>query len=312
MVDPQWTAIHNTPNKSIRQNVARRGVVLHHAAMTSLDGLRYLTMGGKQVSATAIVKDGNRERMMTDEYRAWSLSSAYWDSACRSVETANESTNGWTISDASHWSLARLVAYWAERDGFWPHRDGNPKEWTVLGHREVYSIHGASYATACPGGMDLDLVTKRAQDILRGSDPAGGGGTPIEEDDMALFAATQNTSPRTIKAGNTQRFLNDKGQPISLTPHVGRVDVTLHVYGENLTEGKSLDLYVIRHNQATGKESPHYVETIHGTGDGTFKRSVSYKLDLSTGFVLVAEMRARGGDVKINVTGSEAYTFLIR
>lgn len=317
MVDPRWTAIYNTPNKSIRQNVARRGVVLHHAATTSLDALRRLAMGGKQVSATALVKDGNRERLMTDEFRAWSLSDAYWDSACRSVETANESTNGWTISDESTWSLALLVAYWAERDGFWPHRDGNRRNWTVYGHREIYEEFGASYATACPGGMDLNLVTKRAQEILRGSDPAGGGGTPIEEeDDMAKMHATQNATSRTIPSGKTQRFLNTKGQPINLTPHAGRVDVTLHVYGEGLTEGKSLDLYIVRHEVSTGKESPHYLETIQGFGDaeskGEFKRSVSYKFDLSAGFTVVAEMRARGGDVKVNLTGSEAYTFLVR
>lgn len=167
-VQPPFTAYHNTPNKSVRQNVPRRGVVLHHAAMTSLDGLRYLTMGGKQVSANAICKDLNLESMMPEGFRAWSLSDSYWDSALRSVETANESTNGWTVSDSSHWSLARGVAYWATVDGFWPHRDGNPKDWTVLGHREVYTIHGGSYGTACPGGMDLDLVTKRAQLILLG------------------------------------------------------------------------------------------------------------------------------------------------
>ena len=169
-----WTAVHNTPNKSLRQNVPRRGVVLHHAAMTSLSGLRNLAMGAKQVSATAIIKDDSIELIVGDDrYRPWSLSSAWGDSSFRSVETANESTNGWTISDASHWSLARAVAYWAEQDGFRPHRDGDPSTWTVIGHREAYSIHGVSYATACPGGLDLNLVTKRAQQLLSS-----------EEDDM--------------------------------------------------------------------------------------------------------------------------------
>lgn len=178
-----FTAYHNSPNKSVRQAVARRGVVLHHAAMLSLDGLRRLAMGAKQVSATAICKDENFERMMDDGWRAWSLSDAYWDSALRSVETCNESTDGWTISDASHWALARGVAYWASVDGFYPHRSGDPKTWTVIGHREVYTIHGGSYATACPGGMDLDLVVRRAQQILVAA--AGGDVTLIEEEDLA-------------------------------------------------------------------------------------------------------------------------------
>lgn len=183
MMDAPFTAYHVSPNKSPRENAARRGVVLHHGALTSLSYLRRLAMGEKQVSATAICKDDDFERMVPEGWRPWSLSSAYWDSALRSVETANESTIGWTISDASHWSLARGVAYWASIDGFWPHRDGDPKTWTVIGHREVYTIHGGSYATACPGGMDLDLVTRRAQAILTGAATAALDETPIEEEE---------------------------------------------------------------------------------------------------------------------------------
>lgn len=168
--NPPFTSVHNSPNRSPRQNVPRRGVVLHHGATTSLDALNRLTMGAKQVSATCNCKDELLPVMVpNDNDRPWSLSSAYWDSAMRSVETANESTNGWTLSDESHWTLAKVVAYWATTDGFWPHREGDPKTWTVIGHREVFTIHQASYATACPGGMNLDLIVRRAQELLRGT-----------------------------------------------------------------------------------------------------------------------------------------------
>lgn len=184
-VSSPFTAVHQSPNRSVRQNVARRGVVLHHAATTSLAALMSMTMGGKQVSATGNCKDDQLPLMVpNDNDRPWSLSSAYWDSAMRSIETANESTDGWTISDKSHWKLAHAVAFWAEKDGFYPHRNGPEETWTVLGHREIYSIHDASYATACPGGMDLDLVTKRAQTIL-----ATNGALPgMDDDDMAQGA----------------------------------------------------------------------------------------------------------------------------
>lgn len=188
MVDAPWTAVRITPNRSTRQNVPRKGVCLHHAAMTSLSGLRSLAMGGKQVSATAIVKDGEAENLVPDGDRPWSLADAWGDSAFRSVETCNESTDGWTISDASHWTLARLVAFWAERDGFWPHRTGDRRTWTVIGHREFHDIYGGSYATACPGGMDLDLVSSRAQGLLRSSSVAGDVVVDLfesEEDSMA-------------------------------------------------------------------------------------------------------------------------------
>ena len=169
MVAAPFTAYHDTPNKSIRQPVERKGVVVHHAAMTSFSGLKRLVMGAKQVSSSAIVKDGNNECLMGDAFRPWSLSSAYWDSALRSVETCNETTIGWVISDASHWALAKNVAYWSELEGWWPHRSGPRNTWTVIGHNEVYTIHGASYATACPGGMDLALITARAQELRGGS-----------------------------------------------------------------------------------------------------------------------------------------------
>lgn len=185
-----FTAVHETPNRSPRQNVPRKGVVLHHAAMTSLSGLRSLAMGAKEVSATAICKDDDLELMVPDDGdRPWSLASAWGDSSFRSVETCNESTDGWTISDKSHWSLARAVAYWAKRDGFYPHRNGPRDTWTVVGHREVADIYDISYGTACPGGMDLDLVTRRAQSLL-GSSPAGETPTIIdesEEDEMKPF-----------------------------------------------------------------------------------------------------------------------------
>jgi hypothetical protein len=166
-VPAPWTAIRDTPNKSVRQNVARVGVVLHHAAMTSLTGLRQMEVfGSKEVSSTAICKDDDLELVVPDDrYRPWSLSNAYGDSAYRSIETCNESTNGWTISDKSHEKVAQAVAYWAQTDGFWPHRDGDSKTWTVRGHREMAEL-GLSYATACPGGLDLDRVTRRAQQLL--------------------------------------------------------------------------------------------------------------------------------------------------
>lgn len=237
VVDAPFDAYLDTPNKSPRQDVPRKGVCLHHGALTSLDYLEYLAMGGKQVSATAIVKDRVSKRLMTDEFRAWSLSSAWGDSSFRSVETCNESTDGWTISDESHWELAHLVAYWALVDGFWPHRDGDLETWTVVGHREMYTIWGVSYATACPGGMDLDLVTARAQSILRGTAPAGLGFDRItnqEEDaDMEAFIKAPNgtilhlipgvkfafeSQKQYEKFRGDQNFLLQKGFARGITP----------------------------------------------------------------------------------------------
>ncbi len=212
MVNPPFDEYLNTPNKSIRQNVMRRGVVLHHAAMTSLSGLQYLAMGGKQVSATAICKDDISKQLMTDEFRAWSLSSAWGDSSFRSVETCNQSTDGYTISDASHWELAYLVAYWAERDGFWPHRTGASNTWTVIGHREAYTIWDISYATACPGSMDLNLVTARAQEILNGSSAP----TPSGKQEDMEFRVIKDSNPAVavVYDSTTYTEIDSKTDPV--------------------------------------------------------------------------------------------------
>lgn len=175
---PLVTSVSETSDRSSRTQSVK-GVVLHHAATTSLSGILGLFQpGGRTVSAHLAVKDGQRVGAVPEQFRAWSLGSEYWDSWAMTVECANESSNGWTISAASHESLAQLVADWARRYKFTPHRSGDPKGWTVLGHREVYTIHGDSYATACPGGMDLNYIVKRAQELL-GSKPAGGGGTAV-------------------------------------------------------------------------------------------------------------------------------------
>jgi len=174
---PLVTSVSETSDRSARTQSVK-GVVLHHAATISLSGILNLFQpGGRTVSAHLAVKDGQRVGAVPEQFRAWSLGSPYWDSWAMTVECANESSNGWTISAASHESLARLVADWARRYKFIPHRSGDPRTWTVLGHREVYSIHGDSYATACPGGMDLDLIVRRARSLMAGASPAG---VPLE------------------------------------------------------------------------------------------------------------------------------------
>ncbi len=193
-VPAPFTSVQPSPNRSPRQPVPRRGVVLHHGVIRSLTELMRLMGGAKQVSATCGCMDDLLPLAVpNDGDRPWSLSDAYWDSALRSVETVNLTLDpDYLISDASHWTLARAVAYWAQQDGFWPHRDGNPTTWTVIGHREVFSIHGGSYATACPGGLDLDLVVRRAQLILNGALDAP---TVPEEDTMRLVAVDREGLP---------------------------------------------------------------------------------------------------------------------
>lgn len=164
---PLATSISGTTDRSARTAGPLNMVILHHGATTSLQQIvDMMQPGGRKVSAHCAVKDKQIVATVDENYRAWSLSDAYWDSRSFTVECANESTAGWTISDDSHESLARLTADWAKRYNFPIIRSGDPKTWTLIGHGEVYTIHGGSYATACPGGMNLDWIANRANQIL--------------------------------------------------------------------------------------------------------------------------------------------------
>lgn len=176
---PLATEDYTTAQQSPRGAAPLNMLVLHHGATSSFDQIvAMMVTGSRQVSAHAVVKDKRIGGVVVEQLRAWSLSDEYWDSRAFTVECANESMNGWTISAASQESLAQLCANWATRFGFPIIRTGDPKTWTLLGHREVYTIWGGSYATACPGAMNLDWIAARANQIINGNNP------PTQEDDM--------------------------------------------------------------------------------------------------------------------------------
>jgi hypothetical protein len=171
---PLTTEQHPTTEQSSRTVSPMNMVaVLHHAATTNLDQvIDMMQPGGRQVSAHIAMKDSRIAGVVVEGSRAWSLGDAYWDSVSFTVECANQSTTGWTISSESQEGLAQLVADWSTNYGV-PIVRGNgidPKKWTVIGHSEVYTIHGGSYATACPGAMDLNWIANRAIQIQSGEE----------------------------------------------------------------------------------------------------------------------------------------------
>lgn len=173
--------------------------ILHHGATTNVQWMEdAMVSGSKQVSATVVVKDGRRTGIVDEDFRPWTSSSAYWDGRACTIECANESTNGWTISDASYESMALLLADWSKRYAFPLVRNGRKS--TVFGHKELYTYFGDSYATACPGGMDVDRVVRRANEILAGPVPdEPKKKIPLwekedQENDMSLFLIAANDS----------------------------------------------------------------------------------------------------------------------
>lgn len=178
------TAIRESMQRSTRTGSIKY-VILHHGATTS-DGvmIQMMVSGSRQVSAQVVVKNERRTGVVPETLRAWTSASPFWDGQGLTIECANESTTGWTISAASYESMAILLADWSRRYGFPLRRNGRSS--TVFGHRELYTYFGDSYATACPGGMDIDRVVRRANQILSATSAASGAATTIpEEEQMA-------------------------------------------------------------------------------------------------------------------------------
>lgn len=149
------TEQYNTSQKSERNpNVTPWLVVVHHAATTGFRAVVQMELGAKQVSSTIVLKDDNVASMFDEYYRAWSLSSGYYDSVSLSSETCNSggASEGWPISETSYHTLAKVIAEWCNKYNIPINRE------RIIGHREVYTRYDASYATACPGGINLDYL----------------------------------------------------------------------------------------------------------------------------------------------------------
>lgn len=131
-----------------RRTVAVDRIIIHHCASTSLSGvLRMMATGSREVSANYVIGNGGEiVGVVPEESRAWTSGSASWDGRAITFEIVNESGGpDWRISDKAMGAVERILADISGRYGIPLSRD------TVVTHQELYTIHGASYATACPG-----------------------------------------------------------------------------------------------------------------------------------------------------------------
>lgn len=166
---PELTATPGTgPTEwSSRLGQSIRYFQVHHTANFNIDSAYALMLpGDRTVSCNALVgPKGEKWGVVPEEYRAFTSGSAMVDRMSYTVETVNSTgAPTWGISAAAHEALVDLLVDVATRHKFWPNRQGDKKTWTVIGHREIGEIWpGESYATACPGGIDLDRLTADAQ-----------------------------------------------------------------------------------------------------------------------------------------------------
>ncbi|PPG39481.1 N-acetylmuramoyl-L-alanine amidase [Pseudoclavibacter sp. RFBA6] len=201
--------------------------IVHHAATTSLSGvLSMMRTGSRQVSANYVIKDDQVVGVVPETHRAWTSSTASYDGRSITVETCNSVAGdaaGWPISEASYQSLARLIADCATRYGFPIDRDH------VVGHRELYSRFGVSYATACPGGINLDRLVALAVGYQKNN-----GVKKMTPEQAALLADVAN-KVNAIRDGQLQphkKWTIDQELSNKFDTLIGKLDSVIKALGK--------------------------------------------------------------------------------
>jgi hypothetical protein len=311
---PINTANVKTDQASARTNGPLNMIILHHGATTSdAQIISMMVTNSREVSAHKVIKDKRITGVVDEELRAWSLADQYWDSRAFTVETANESTDGWTISAESHESLAQSAADWARRYHFPIIRSKavSPEQWTLIGHREVYSIHDASYATACPGGMNLDWIAARANEILSGK--------PVSKGTIVTAIYQYNNKfddkgkARTIEHGERLRLLqknSNKQQNVVGGP--GKAySISPHFVASGFAPGDTVTGYLVWSNK--GKESGHFKFGGVADQDGLLAMTGEFKKAVQSGdsvfFDVIANPKNTGvGTVESFATDTYLYS----
>lgn len=169
--------------------------VVHHQAVSDGDDgtIGAMVSGSRQVSATWTVDTegpvGNFSRsyaritsVVPEDRRPWTSASVVDDRAL-TVECANSSgAPYWGIDPRSFEAVARLIAYGHKAYGIPLKRSTVGDKPGVVGHRDVAGIFGGSYATACPGNLDIDALIARAAELV-GQPLSGNALTPSEDEE---------------------------------------------------------------------------------------------------------------------------------
>lgn len=158
-------------------------IILHHAASGNLNGvLDMIARATRRVSYNYVIgPDGTIVGVVNEDRRSWSVANEPWDSRSVTICAINSSVGGaWPVSDATHNAMGRLVADIAARRRIPVNRE------RIFGHGELWTRHRAGYATACPGGLNMDRVVNLAQS-------GGGADASREESDMRIISVPHGT-----------------------------------------------------------------------------------------------------------------------
>ncbi len=197
-------------------------IVIHHNATTNKDVAinTWLANGSAQTSAHYEVAGKQIIGIVGEGTTAWHAGNG--DMNARSIGIENVNATGapnWTISNDTFESLSKLVADIAKRYGF-------PIDAThVIPHKAVVS-------TACPGGIDVAKVIKRANEIAVGKVT----NTSSEASSTSKPATSSSAIQQFKNAGN--HFTNTKTFKVD---KIAKVNGIWQMINYNLAGGKDAD-----------------------------------------------------------------------
>lgn len=161
-----WSPLVDYIDESPRSDPRRekiRGLQDHHGATTNL---RPMIHGEREVSAHYfILNDGTIIGVVPETRRPYTSGSAadHWMITWEVENAALGDASGWPRSPAATASVIKLAADVAAFYGF-----AVIRRETYFGHRELWSLLGLSYTTACPGGAPLDDTADAVNSLLAG------------------------------------------------------------------------------------------------------------------------------------------------
>lgn len=165
--------IRLSPQNSSRQGAKIDTFLIHHTASVSGrgDGIVSMMVNRTRVVSSNYVlgSDGYLWMVVDEDLRAWTSGAtndggrgAAWDRRSITIEICNSSgAPNWDISEASITKAAQLLRDLRRRYGIR----------NVLGHRDLYTQHGASYPTFCPGPNTVARILAREQELIRAEQP---------------------------------------------------------------------------------------------------------------------------------------------
>ena len=227
LVTKQWWA--NSSNYTVGRQDTIHGIVIHHAASTSLDSIgQVFSQYGRGGSAHYGVGGSQIHQYVREEDTAWHCGDWAGNSCTIGIETTNSTgAPDWLVAEDTFNTLVKLVADIAKRNGL-----GRIK-FEPDGVYPTLSAHRDWSPTYCPG----DYLYSRMNEI---ADKANEINYPSKKAELKWSKLDKTTTYITVRDTHLYDFNKTSSSDLTAIKAYAK-DTTIDIYGkcENKTIGKT-------------------------------------------------------------------------